>query len=983
MSSKPRKYIDIQFEDTTSTTSTTSKPSQPKVPVPFRSIALFPAVGDNCAVLTNKTDAGTLVELPAEGASEKIIFSLSHTVLEGHRICAVKEGIKKGEFLLSWGLPFGIALRDISLGEYVSNASLLSSIRERNLDFQLPDEPNFEDRLESVELDFATFKPGKPIEVIADSKLTFKGYKRSGGRGVGTRNFIVVLGLTSRTSSFARVLEQTLKTKVKLSQYPNIDGIVSVTHTEGGTKHTPLNNIAFVLRALCGWAVHPNIGAMLVVDDDVGLQYVPVEEQDKYLTRDTCLNFMKKNNYPLDHVKLDFLQSSGDFQANLAEGVKIVEGWLDYVNKYVREDVPLTNLKIALQCGGSDAFSGVSANPLIGRTAMELLKHGGAANLAETDELMGAEPYILRNARTVEVAKKFLDTVAWYKKYAGNHGHNAEGNPSGGNKFRGLYNIALKSLGAAMKKHSSVTLDHVVDYGERMLEPGYYFMNSPGNDLESIAGQTATGANVIFFTTGNGSITNFPFVPTIKVVTTTNRFKMLEKDMDFNAGEILEGVTVDELGLRLFDRLLDIASGTRSVGEKAGHSQVSIWRNWAFNDKEGLNKFGDRPELLSGDSLVVTKKEGEATPLSDVHFKGVVTNDGKIVTDQIGLVLPTSICSGQIARLITDKLNAWLDSKYVAEGGKVDHKGDLKFGVSKFVCLPHTEGCGSSGGAGEYMYRRTILGHLLNPVVKYGLLLEHGCEKTHNDYMSNYLREINVPLDKFGWASVQLDGGIDKVTEKVINYFTHKLDAKIDTPTKEVGLGSLKLALTTPPNIKVNNSLAKVFGTIVAAIVKAGGYVVIPQNSGFLQNIQFLVAVDSSTPISPPVTPTISYGQLPKKLEGLHVMQTMTDHWIENLTGIGATGAELVVSVVDQSEFKFAQKPQQTHPMITSLQITTRFHGKSDELGDFDVVLSEDSEVWEKEATGAIVKLASREFVSKLWQNSDFQIARDILAVSM
>ena len=154
---------------------------------------------------------------------------------------------------------------------------------------------------------------------------------------------------------------------------------------------------------------------------------------------------------------------------------------------------------------------------------------------------MGAEHYVLQNVKDLDTASTFLDTIARFKERASWHGHSAEGNPSGGNNFRGLYNIAIKSIGAAMKRHPDVRLDHVIDYSQSMADPGYYFMDSPGNDLESIAGQVASGANMIFFVTGNGSITNFPFVPTIKIVTTSERYSLLEKDMDVNAGAYLDG----------------------------------------------------------------------------------------------------------------------------------------------------------------------------------------------------------------------------------------------------------------------------------------------------------------------------------------------------------------------------------------------------------------------------------------------------------
>jgi altronate dehydratase len=892
----------------------------------------------------------------------------------------VKGGIKRGEPLLSWGLPFGYATRDILPGEYVCNASVLVSLHERKLDFELPQEPNFEDRLESLKLG-SEWVPGQPLEKVKDSKLTFKGFPREGTRGVGTRNFIVILGLTSRTGSFARILEQTLRTKVDLKKYPNIDGIVSVSHTEGGTELTPLNNLSFVLRALSGFVVHPNIGAVLVIDDTVGDE-LPDSEKGTLLKKQTLLNFMKTNNYPVSEVPLEFLTIAKNFTSELSEGVKLVQGWLEKVNQNQRVDVPLKHLKIALQCGGSDAFSGVSANPLIGWVAMNLIKHGGTANLAETDELMGAEPYIIKMAKDLPTAKKFLDTVEWYKTYAGNHGHSAEGNPSGGNKFRGLYNIALKSLGAAMKKNPQVTLDHVIDYAERMTEPGYHFMNSPGNDLESIAGQVASGANVIFFTTGNGSITNFPFVPTLKVVTTTNRFNMLAKDMDVNAGKYIDGIPMEELGQSLFDHMLQIASGKKSVGERAGHSQISIWRNWAFNDNSKLNELSQRPELLPGESLFASKTNGTPDQFSNLTFKGIQTEDGKLVSDQIGLVLPTSICSGQIARLISDKLNFILNQK--------SSSANLaeKLGVSRFVALPHTEGCGSSSGYGEALYRRTLLGHLINPLVKHGLLLEHGCEKTHNDYMSLYLRSYGVDTNRFGWASVQMDGGIDQVTEKVLKWFEDKMASAKPTQIDDAGIGHLRVAFVNPAKNNVSIPLAKALGTVVGSIAKANGYVVVSQNSGVLTNVVFLQTLDSSTPINIPVTPSIAYGQAPKEAHGFHVMQTMTDHWVENLTGLGATGVELIVSLTDQTE-NSAQKPHQTHPEIPVLQISTKLPASfaagdpAEFLQDFDLVLGDDAEKWAVEIFALVLKAASREYTPKLALNADFQIARDLLSVSM
>ena len=342
-------------------------------------------------------------------------------------------------------------------------------------------------------------------------------------------------------------------------------------------RPTPPNNRDLLLRTLAGFAVHPNVGAVLAVD--AGTEAVG---------NDALHHFLRDGGYPIDEVPHAFVSLTGDFRRDLARGEAIVDEWLPLVDGNARSEVPVAELRVGLQCGGSDAFSGVSANPLAGRMAREVIRFGGSANLAETDELIGAEPYVLANVRDLRTAERFLETIARFRARAADHGHSAEGNPSGGNRLRGLYNIAIKSIGAARKKDPDVRLDHVIDYGEPMTDTGFYFMDSPGNDLESVAGQVAAGCNVILFTTGNGSITNFPFVPTLKIVTTTARFDLLSREMDVDAGRYLRGTPMDTLGPEAFDLMLEICSGRRCAGERAGHSQVSIWRNWAQRDRRRL-----------------------------------------------------------------------------------------------------------------------------------------------------------------------------------------------------------------------------------------------------------------------------------------------------------------------------------------------------------------------------------------------------------
>ena len=427
----------------------------------FDDIARLPAAGDNVAIASQRLESGT------EVARGSLSFALDRTVMEGHRFAVVPIG--RGEPLLSWGLPFGVALCDIDPGQYVCNQGMLEALSGRRLDFALPPAPNFADRMEPHQLDAATFEPGVQVDSRPGSR-TFMGYDR-GKRGVGTRNYAVILGTSSRTGAYARALADRLQ--VEAASCDHLDGVVAVAHTEGGARRRP-NNEEYLLRCLAGFCTHPNVGAVLAVD--YGAEAVPNASLAAY---------MESHGYAMDGALSRFLSIDGGFDAALDRGADILQGWLPRLDAVRRSSCDVAHLKIALQCGGSDAFSGVSGNPLAGWVARQVIACGGSANLAETDELIGAEPYVLANVRDLATAQRFLGTIERFVGRAAQYGVSAEGNPSGGNKYRGLYNIALKSIGAAMKRHPQVRLDQVIDYGEPMKEPGYYFMDSPGNDLES------------------------------------------------------------------------------------------------------------------------------------------------------------------------------------------------------------------------------------------------------------------------------------------------------------------------------------------------------------------------------------------------------------------------------------------------------------------------------------------------------------------
>ncbi|HET6688800.1 MAG TPA: UxaA family hydrolase [Rubrobacter sp.] len=926
----------------------------------FREIGRLPAPGDNVAMATRRLEAGTRVF--CEGAE----FTVGHTVLEGHRFAV--EPIAKGEDLLSWGLRFGRAMRDIAPGDYACNEKILRVLRERLrvspergededpegtsdqgggrvpggrdvAGLKLPEEPNFSDaELEPYAIDEEHFRPGEQVP-LHDEARTFMGYRRGAGRGVGTRNYIVVMGVTSRLTGFVRALE--LEMNGVADAYENVDGIVCVAHTEGGEERTP-NNLDLLLGTLGGFMVNPNVGAVLVLDHG----------GEEAVTNSMLGTYLEEHGYPTDDVPHEYMSLEGSFRRDLEKAKAVVQGWLELVDAARRTEEPASQLRIGLQCGGSDAFSGVSANPLVAWVSREVVRNGGIANLAETDELIGAEHYVLKNVKDLETARRFLSTVERFKERVSWHGHTAEDNPSGGNNYRGLYNISIKSIGAAMKKHPDVRIDRIIEYAQRMYESGFYFMDSPGNDLESVAGQVASGANMIFFTTGNGSITNFPFVPTIKFVTTTGRYELLSKDMDVNAGAYLDGTPMEELGRETFERTLRAASGERTVGERAGHSQVSIWRDWKQTSDENLDLLKNEQEP-DGEPLPVN----EDVPDVEFSFEAIRSGRGPVL-DQVGLVMPTSLCSGQISRRIANRLN---------ESGATQGK------VTRFVALPHTEGCGVSAGSAETIYSRTVLGHLASPTVRFGLLLEHGCEKTHNDYFRNRLTEAGLDPNRFGWASVQLDGGIDSVVAKVEDWFAEILENAGELQYESAGPEALRLGLYASG--PVSNEIAQCLAQITLAVANSGGTVVVPERAAVLSSPVYLEAVLGDRPVEN----TLAYGQaVPSGKPGLHVMEAPTDHWVETATGLGATGVEVMLAHV-------VGHPLQAHRMIPLVQASSDPETLEKYTEDLDVILEEDVSEWTKQMLDAVSAAASREYVPKLFEagNTDFQFTRGLLGVSM
>ncbi|KHL04369.1 UxaA family hydrolase [Sinomonas humi] len=835
--------------------------------LPLQTVAVLPEPGDNAAVASRVLEAGTVLDL---GDDRETV--LPHRIMEGHRFMV--RPAAAGEPILSWGTPFASALRPLAPGDYVCTDPVLEALGRRGVQ-GLPETASAANvMLDPYELDESAVHVGQQVVLPAGvPPRTFKGYRRDDGK-VGTRNHIIVVGVTSRSASFAEALAARFKGRTS----ETFDGVVAVAHTEGGEDTAP-NNREFLLGVLAGCLSHPNVGAVLVVD----------EPGAAITADDVFAHHRESGREPLTALYATFQRTRG-FTRDLERAAELIEDWIAVVSETERSDEPLTALSIALQCGGSDAFSGITANPLAGLVGAEVIRHGGTAVLAETDELIGAEPYVLQNVRSMDVARRFLQKVEEFKQRVALHGHTAEGNPSGGNLYRGLSNIVLKSLGAARKLPREVRLDEVIGYADPCDRSGYIFMDSPGNDLESVAGQIASGCNLIFFTTGNGSITNFPFVPTLKFVTTTARHDLMPNEMDVNAGAYLDGIPMEQLVGEVFDLTLNVASGQRTAGELAGHSQVSIWRDW--------KQTAPRP----GISIRIDGRDGYDAPDApdeerDAPLPGLPLGaQGKPklasasshttapATERVALVLPTSLCSGQVSRLIAERAAAedWA-------GGAVD----------RIVALPHTEGCGVSSGANISTFSRVMTGSLTHPNVAMALLLEHGCEKTHNDFFRDELGKIGADPDRYGWASIQLGGGVEAATEAVREWFRSTSPnvppaarPEIDPDTDSAFAG---IAVGLDARGELTEETAAALASAGQRVVDDGGTVILPAGSALLAHPRFRGLVAEQTGQDPEEwTPTLAHGQQPTA-PGWHIMRAPTKDWAETATGLVACGAHAVL----------------------------------------------------------------------------------------
>jgi len=386
---------------------------------------------------------------------------------------------------------------------------------------------------------------------------TFEGILRPDG-SVATRNYIGVLTTVNCSATVARLIADQFRGSQALADFPNIDGVVALTHKSGCAAAADGEAVDLLRRTIGGYAKHPNFAAVLVIG--LGCE---ANQLNRLCMQEGIEVGGRVNPY--------VIQETGGTNATVRAGVQRIKELLPAANDVRRQTLPAKHLTLGLQCGGSDGFSGITANPALGVASDLLVQNGGTAILSETPEIYGAEHMLLRRAVSKEVGEKLLERIAWWEDYTARHGESMDSNPSPGNKAGGLTTILEKSLGAAAKGGSSDMVD-VYRYAEPVTKRGFVFMDTPGYDPVSATGQVAGGANVICFTTGRGSCYGCKPAPSLKLATNTPMYERMKDDMDINCGEIVDGTaTLQDVGQRIFKMVLDTASGKKSKSEEYGY----------------------------------------------------------------------------------------------------------------------------------------------------------------------------------------------------------------------------------------------------------------------------------------------------------------------------------------------------------------------------------------------------------------------------
>ncbi|MEP7183999.1 MAG: altronate dehydratase family protein [Betaproteobacteria bacterium] len=452
----------------------------------------------------------------------------------GHKIAA--RAIRAGEPVKRYNQIIGFASRDIAAGEHVHLNNLAMG---------------------SFDRDYAFGADAKPTQYVSPP-ATFMGIVRADGR-VATRNYVGILSTVNCSATVARGIADHF-TRERLARYPNVDGVVALTHGSGCGMDTHGDGMKVLRHTLGGYARHANFGGALVVG--LGCEANQIS---------SLFGAESLHEGPL--LRTFSIQDTGGTAKTIARGIAMVEEMLPQANAVTRQPVPASHIVIGLQCGGSDGYSGITANPALGAAVDLLVRHGGTAILSETPEIYGAEHLLTRRAVSRAVGEKLIARIRWWEDYTAREKGEMNNNPSPGNKAGGLTTILEKSLGA-VAKGGTTNLVEVYEYAEAVTAKGFVYMDTPGYDPVSATGQVAGGANMIVFTTGRGSAYGCAPSPSLKLSTNTPLWVKQEEDIDLNCGEIADGTTtIDEVGERLFRLILDTASGAKSKSERHGYGQ--------------------------------------------------------------------------------------------------------------------------------------------------------------------------------------------------------------------------------------------------------------------------------------------------------------------------------------------------------------------------------------------------------------------------
>jgi altronate hydrolase len=494
---------------------------------------------DNIAIAKHTIRPDTTIE--ADGGLSPI--HVTERVEIGHKVAVLP--IPRGAAVRKYGQTIGFATADIQPGQWVHTH-------------------NVEAGTLSLDYAFASEVPPDPTPITG---RTFLGYRRADGRAA-TRNYIGIVSTVNCSAATSRFVAQQFDRRI-LEDYPNIDGVVPLVHKAGCAMQYGGDDHQQLARVLSGFAKHANIAAYLVIG--LGCE----TGQASFLVDNYGLTELQIPGQPLgsrtpgrSRLVMN-IQEVGGVRRTVERAAGMLKEMLPEVNRVEREPIPISEIILGTNCGGSDGSSGVTANPALGYASDLLVAHGATSILAETPEIYGGEHLLTRRAVSREVGQKLVDLIKWWERYTAFFGAEINNNPSVGNKKGGLTTIYEKSLGA-IAKGGTTALRAVYGYAEPVTQKGFVFMDTPGFDPASVTGLIAGGANVVVFTTGRGSCFGCKPVPSIKVATNTPLYEHMIEDMDLNAGRILEGASVEEVGREIFEKIVAVASGERTKSELQG-----------------------------------------------------------------------------------------------------------------------------------------------------------------------------------------------------------------------------------------------------------------------------------------------------------------------------------------------------------------------------------------------------------------------------